>query len=254
MTNPSLVHGEKKWIWAHLTNGHYANTIPPSPSDVLKYLLRLRKLIPEMTLCLAWVLSQNGDRSVFTSHPSGAVTISSLAQPPINHLNKQTNKQLWMVLRGELLISRLRFQDRLKQTSILDSLYWTLLNKALIRVCVKKCLAKCLPKTFSACFSFSSQLPRNLKESFLEALLCDLHAWLFRCERNLQTLNISRHSLLKSVMSHLRPYNCFSVDCPLDLFQWEGPVSVWLLLQHLFFFLNCIVCHFWWTLDSFRCS
>lgn len=128
-------------------------TVPPSPSDVLKYLLRLCKLILEMTLCLAWVLSQNGDRSVFTSHPSGAVTISSLAQPPVNQPFKK--KKTEMVVRGGLLISRLRFQDRLKQTSILDSLYWTLLNKALIRICVKKCLAKCLPKTFSVCVSHS---------------------------------------------------------------------------------------------------
>lgn len=68
--------------------------VTPSSSDVVKYLLRLCKPILEITLFLARVLSQNGDRSVFTSRPSGTVTIVHwINHQSINHLKETAKAQ-----------------------------------------------------------------------------------------------------------------------------------------------------------------
>lgn len=105
-------------------------------------------------------------------------------------------------------------------------------------------------------FSFSSHLPRNLKESFFHGTSVPSACLTFQTWAWLKILSISRRLLLKSVMLHLRPYNCFSVVCLLLFVPVRGTcVRVTVVMTLTFFsFFNCTVCQFWWTLDSFRCS
>lgn len=106
-------------------------------------------------------------------------------------------------------------------------------------------------------FSFSSHLPRNLKESLFHGISVPSACLTFQTWAWLKILSISRRLLLKSVMLHLWPYNCFSVVCLLLFVPVGGTcvrVTVVMTLTFFFSFFNCTVCHFWWTLDSFRCS